>query len=215
MLSDLSQEFSEEMPHPSIFPSPSFDSIRDVNTDGISVQQYSLNTHLGTHLDAPRHFVPDGQTIHELALDRVAGTGVVLNVTKELPEEITITDVEEATGEIRENDIVVLSTGWEEKYGTEEYEPHPWITTELAKWFVDRNIKLLAVDVLTPDIPWSHRPEDWNEFPVHKELLGNDVLVAENLGNLTHLTGRRIDVFGFPMKILNGDGAPARFVAQY
>lgn len=214
MLSDLSQGFSEEMPHSSKFPSPTFEPIRTVDDDGINVQQYSLNTHLGTHLDAPRHFVPGGQTIDDISLDRVSGSGVILDVTKESPEAVTVSDVEAAPGEVREDDIVVLSTGWEEKYGTPEYEPHPWMTPELAEWFVETGVKLVALDVLTPDIPWSHRPEGWNSFPVHRELLGNGVLVAENLGNLTPLTGRRLDVFGFPIKILGGDGAPARFVAR-
>jgi kynurenine formamidase len=214
MLVDLSQEFSEEMPYSSKFPAPTIEPIRDVETDGINVQQYSANTHLGTHLDAPRHFVPDGSTIEELSLDRVSGTGVVMDVAKESPEAITIADVKESSNTVREDDIVVLYTGWEDKYGTEVYEPHPWITVDLAEWFVDRGINLLALDVLTPDIPWSHRPDDWNEFPVHRELLGNGVLVAENLGNLSSLTGERVDVSGLPIKIRGADGAPARFVAK-
>jgi kynurenine formamidase len=214
MLIDLSQEFSEQMPYSSKFPAPSLEPIRDVKADGINVQQYSANTHLGTHLDAPRHFVPDGQTIEQLSLDRVSGTGVVVDVVKKSPEAITVADVEASSNTIREDDIVILYTGWGEKYGTEQYEPHPWITTDLAEWFVDRDINLVALDVLTPDIPWSHRPDDWNEFPVHRELLSNEVLVAENLGNLAEIAEQRVDVFGFPIKISGADGAPARFVAK-
>jgi kynurenine formamidase len=214
MLIDLSQEFSEQMPYSSKFPAPSIEPIRDVEADGINVQQYSSNTHLGTHLDAPRHFVPDGHTIEQLSLDRVSGTGVIIDVVKTSPEAITVADVEASSNTVREDDIVLLYTGWGEKYGTEQYEPHPWITTDLAKWFVDRDINLVALDVLTPDIPWSHRPDDWDEFPVHRELLNNEVLIAENLGNLARLAEQRVDVFGFPIKISGADGAPARFVAK-
>jgi kynurenine formamidase len=214
MLIDLSQYISESMPYSSNFPAPCIDEIRNVDEDGINIQQYCLNTHLGTHLDAPRHFIPDGKTIDKVDLDRVSGTAVVLDVTKHSPQPITVKDVKQATCTVCKSDIVLLYTGWSEKYGSEEYEPHPWMTVDLAQWFVEKGVNLVALDVITPDIPWSHRPDDWSDFPVHRELLGNDVLVAENLANMESITGRRVEVYGYPIKISGGDGAPVRFVAK-
>lgn len=211
---DLTQPFSGEMPHAASMPKPTFETLRYVEKDGVNVQKYSAPTHVGTHVDAPRHFIEDGRCIDELSLDRFAGEAVVLDVSKERPEEVTVEDVESAVGEVRADDIVLLYTGWEEKYGTPEYDPHPWLSVDLASWFVDREVKLVGVDNITPDIPLPHRPDGWTEFPVHRTLLEAEVLVAEHLTNLGPHTGQRLDVQAFPLKIVGGDGAPTRFVAR-
>lgn len=211
---DFSQPFSGDMPHSEELPTPSFGKLRDVAEDGVNIQSYTATTHVGTHVDAPRHFVEGGATIDELPLDRFAGEGVVLDIPTEEPRAITVGDVEEATGSVQQGDIVLLSTGWEDRYGTDLYDPHPWFSLDLAEWFVDRGVDLVGVDTITPDIPGPHRPEGWVEFPIHRKLLGNGVLIAEHLGNLADHTGERMEILGFPTKIRGGDGAPARFVGR-
>ncbi|QLG60296.1 cyclase family protein [Halorarum salinum] len=211
---DLSQPFSEDMPHPASMPSPEFSPVRDVDDDGINVQKYQLITHVGTHVDAPYHFIPDGKKIDEISLEKMNGQAIVIDIPKRSPEEITVDDVKSKDAEIRENDIVILNTGWHSKYGDEDYEPHPWLNTEVAEWFVEKKINMLCMDVLTPDLPWSLREEGWNEFPVHQTLLENEVLIAENLGNLDEVGDERIELFGSPIEIQGGDGSPARFVAR-
>lgn len=211
---DLSQLFHEAMPHAAVHPAPAFETVSDVETDGIGVTQFTAVTHVGTHVDAPRHFVPGGATIDDLPLDRFAGEGVVVDVRCERPREIGVEDVRDAPGEVRDGDVVVLYTGWAEKYGTDAYDPHPWLSPELATWFVERDVKLVGVDTITPDIPVPHRPEGWMAYPVHRELLGNGVLVAEHLGNLAPVAGRRLELVGFPVKVRDGDGAQARFAAR-
>ena len=211
---DLSQPFSGDMPHATSLPAPEFETIKRVESERINIQRYSVPTHVGTHVDAPRHFVDGGKTIDELPLDRFAGEAIVLDVSKEEATEVTVDDVESADGTVREDDIVLLYTGWHEKYGTDEYDPHPWLSVDLAEWFVDRGVKLVGVDNITPDIPGPQRPDGWMEFPVHRTLLGAEVLIAEHLTNLAPHTGERLEVQGFPVKIAGGDGAPARFVGK-
>lgn len=211
---DLSQPFSGDMPYSSVLPKPEFETLRHVEEDRVNIQYYCVPTHVGTHVDAPKHFIEGGESIDEIPLDRWMGEGVILDVSKEEPEEITVADVEVAEGDVRADDMVLLYTGWEEKWGTDEYEPHPWLSTDLAGWFVDRGIKFLGVDNITPDIPGSHRPDEYIEYPVHRELLGNDVLIGEHLRNLAPHTGERLEIQALPVKIHGGDGAPARIVAK-
>lgn len=211
---DLTQLFSDEMPHGGTLPEPSFETVKDVAEDGINIQYYQVPTHVGTHVDAPRHLIKGGATIDELPLDRFAGEGVILDVSVDEPRAITVGDVKAASGEVQEDDVVLLYTGWEEKFGTPAYDPHPWFSVDLAEWFVDRGVKLVGADIITPDLPVPNRPAGWIEYPVHRTLLGEDVLIAEHLGNLASHTGKRAEIQGFPVKIDGGDGAPARFVAR-
>jgi len=214
MWHDLSQPFHGEMPHSAALPAPEFETVRDVATDRINVQYYSVPTHIGTHVDAPLHFVEGGRAIDEFPLERFAGETVVLDVSQDEPSEITLEEVEAAAGEVRPDDIVLLHTGWGEKYGTEEYDSHPWLAEEVAEYFADIGPKLVGLDAVTPDIPVPMRPEGWLEFPVHRTMLGAEVLIAEHIANLEPFLGERVEVVGLPMRIQGGDGAPARFAVR-
>lgn len=214
MWRDLSQPFHEEMPHSVALPAPEFETVSTISEDSSHVTYYSAPTHVGTHVDAPRHFVKDGETIDELALNRFAGEAIVLDVGTDEPREITADDLAAASSEVRDGDILLLSTGWEDRYGDPSYDPHPWLSVDAAEKIVDWNVSLVGMDVITPDLPGPYRDDDYDKFPVHQTLLGNDVLVAEHLANLRRLRGHRVEVVGFPHKIRDGDGAPARFVAR-
>lgn len=211
---DFSQEFSGDMPHPPSIPAPEFETLRDVATDDINVQRYAVATHVGTHVDAPIHFVEGGATIDDLPLERFAGDAIILDVSVDEPEAITVDRVTAAEGTVQQGDIVLLHTGWGEKFGSEAYASHPWLSVELADWFVERGVSFVGMDVLTPDIPGPRRPDGWTEFPVHRTLLGEGILIAENLTNLGPYTGQRVPIQGFPINIRGGDGAPARFVGR-
>lgn len=212
---DLSQEFYEEMPHSSVHPSPSFDTLSCVEDDGLNVTQFTAVTHVCTHIDAPLHFVEDGATIDELDLYRFAGDGVVVDVSRDDATEITLEQFMDAPGEVHEDDIVLVYTGWCHHYGDENYDPHPWLSVELAEWLVERDVSLVGLDTITPDLPSPFREEGWMEYPVHRTLLENDVLIAEHLGGLEVVAGDRLEIYAFPLKIRGGDGAQARFVARY
>jgi kynurenine formamidase len=211
---DLSQEFYEGMPHSTVHPSPSFETLSCVEEDVLNVQQFTAVTHVGTHVDAPMHFVPGGATVDELPLETFAGDGVVVDVSREEPTEVTVEQFENAPGEVREGDIVLVYTGWCHRYGETDYDPHPWLSADLATWLVERDVSLVGLDVITPDLPSPFREEGWSAYPVHRTLLENDVLIAEHLGGLDALAGERVEIYAFPVKIRGGDGAQARFVAR-
>lgn len=211
---DLTQPFYEEMPRSQVHPDPSFETLSCVEEDAFNATQFTAVTHIGTHIDAPLHFVPGGTTIDEVPLDRFAGEGVVVDVSRDEATEITLEQFEAAPGEVRSDDIVLVYTGWCHRYGDEDYDPHPWLSAELAEWLVDRDVGMVALDTITPDIPSPFREEGWDDYPVHRTLLENDVLIAEHLGGLDAVAGERLEVYAFPLKIRDGDGAQARFVGR-
>jgi len=69
------------------------------------------------------------------------------------------------------------------------------------------------VDTPSPDRPRATRPDGWDDYPIHRTLLSEGVLIAEHLRIPRSLVGARPTVFGFPLALAGGDGAPARFVA--
>lgn len=209
---DLSHPFYEGMNCLSFLPPPRIRTVKDVERDPLNVMEYTFVTHLGTHVDAPRHFVRGGETVDQLALDRLTGPGAVVAVPRRAPEPITAADLEAAGRHVRPGDLLLIHTGWSEKFGTPDYDLHPYLAADAAEWILERRVKFVGVDLVTPDTPVALRPPGFN-WPIHRRLLGAGVLIAENLCQLEPLAGRRAQVVAAPIKIAGGDGAPARILA--
>lgn len=172
-----------------------------------------LGTHTGTHCDAPRHFVPRGATVDSLSLDVLIGPARVLDFTYAKPfQEICVSDFEaQVKGPCPER--LVMRFDWSENWGDMRYySDHPFISERAAEWLIRRGVKLLAMDTPMPDNPANGRDSE-NDSPVHKILLGNDVVLVEYLCNLQELRTSAIDIIVLPLKIADGDGSPVRCVA--
>jgi len=172
-----------------------------------------LGTHTGTHIDAPRHFVDGGATVDVIPLEKMNGPCLMLDFT-ELPDRAAI-DLgmleEKAAGASVER--VLLRFDGDKRLGTMSYyEEQPWLTDEAAQWLVDKGCTLLGLDVAMPDNPENGRGSD-NDSPVHKILLGNQVVILEYLVNLAAIRRSKFDIVVAPLKIREGDGAPARCFA--
>ena len=208
---DLAQPLYEGMscPTPHGVPSFVFEELpASIEGGTISITKLAMGAHAGTHVDAARHFFPGGHTIDEYPLDRFAGPGVVLDVRREGIVPITAEDLEAASPRIRENDIVFLWVGYAALFGMPEYEEHPYLTPDAADYLVSKGVKMLGVDLMTPDAPSVERQPGF-DFPVHTRLLGDDVLIVENLGpGLELLAGKRAMLAALPLRIIGADGAP-------
>lgn len=214
MWQDLSQPFGPGMDHSTALASPRFDRERTVADDGAAVTRFDAPTHAGTHVDAPAHVIKGGRTLDEVPLDAFAGEAVVLDVPREAACRLEPEDLREGGGgRVREGDVVLVHTGWGSNQGTEAYLEYPWLSAAAADWLIDRGVKLLGTDTLSPDEPRALRSGGGDPYPVHRRLLEAGVPIAENL-RLAAVAGERVELVGFPLRIEGGDGAPARFVAR-
>ncbi len=182
------------------------------NTNMMAIR---ISSHTGTHVDAPIHVIDGLRTIDQLGADRFVGPGVALAVRKGPQETITAADLEAASrGIVRSGDMVLLHTGWDERFGQDAYlADYPDVAMDAADWLLDQGVRMLALDMLSPDLPPNRRTPT-HGLPVHKRLLGNDVLIAENLTGIGAVAGHRLRVYALPLKIDGGDGAPARISVE-
>ena len=153
--------------------------------------------HTGTHIDAPMHLTNDIRTIDEFPLDSFCGRGVLLDVRGEK----TISMKPAYREMINEQNIVLLFTGFDKVYFEEEYfTQHPVVGDDLASFLLSRKIKMLGMDMPSPDC---------SPYTLHKELLRNGIFVLENLTNLQSLIGApNFEVMALPLKL----SAEASFV---
>jgi kynurenine formamidase len=181
----------------------------------ILVTEFHLASHVGTHIDAPKHFDPEGSPVDELDLGSFTGEAVLLET--ETPAATPI-DVESLLGSgptVQPGDILLVKTGWSRYYSVSQeatYREHPYFDAAAVEVLERLGISMLAVDVMSPDAPVSRRTDGF-DFPVHQRLLGAGTLIAENLRFGDAAPGN-YQVWAFPLSIKGGDGAPVRFIAQ-
>lgn len=185
--------------------------------------------HGGTHVDAPIHFSKGKQTLDQIPIEHMIGTGVRIDITEQCARDrdyrMTTSDLErwEAEhGRIRDHAIVLLSTGYARFWpGRKDYLGtdlrgqegvralhFPGLHPEAATWLVrERRVKAVGIDTASIDYGQS------TKFETHVTLLSQNVPVFENLSNLHDLPARGFDVIALPMKIAGGTGGPLRIIA--
>jgi kynurenine formamidase len=164
--------------------------------------------HAGTHVDAARHFYPDGATIDQYPIERFACRTTALDVRRGSAEPLDVDELRTRDPGLEPGDGLLLWFGWAERYSEPAYYDHPFLTAEAADYLVERDINVLGVDTLTPDAPHGRRPARF-DFPVHARLLRADVLVMENLGpRLSTLIERWFLLTFAPLRLEDGDASP-------
>jgi kynurenine formamidase len=138
---------------------------------------------------------------------------VIVPVARGGGEPIPAADFDASPEPVHPGDIVVLSTGWGVKFDGPEYDMHPYLSEDAARWLVARQVKMLAVDMITVDMPTSLRPTPFT-YPIHHILLENNVLIIENIADVRGIAGRRVQLYAFPLSIRGSDAGQARVVAE-
>ena len=193
-----------------------------VKADYWQSAEATLSCHTGCHVESALHVFEDGEPIDAVALDRVIGSAVVLDVTPVDARALVDTDalaaaeaaLHDAGEAIGPGDIVLLRTDWAQRaIGTPAYFPRsPALTEDAARWLVDRAPKCVGCDFFEEpaarDPGWA--PED---FVVHRALLGAGIVLVEGLVNLAALPPR-CTFFAPFYKLAGIDSAPARAFAQ-
>jgi arylformamidase len=221
---DLSHTIHDEI---QIYPGDPLPSIKSGLThekDYCHVDVLTLGSHTGTHIDAPYHFLKAGKKIDELPARRFVGRGVLVDVSAKSDRElIEAGDIEPYENEIAKGDFVILKTGRDKFFGTSKYYLHPYLSAEGAQFLLKMGVSLVGTDALNVD-PTYHDSRDCDPsaialpdeeeygYPVHDILLGNDILIVENLCNLDQIKPVKGMYSFLPLKLKGSDGSPIRAV---
>jgi arylformamidase len=169
---------------------------RSHETDGYAVTEICLGSHSGTHVDAPRHFFPGGLTLDRYPLERLVGPALLVDCSQEAPhaaiEGPFLAECLGAHDPLPPGGIVLVRTGGS------------LFTIEAAQLLVDLDVGMLGTDSPSPDA---------DPYPVHTLLLGQGILLLENLCGLEHIDPGPLTCACLPLSLAGSDAAPARVVA--
>ena len=160
----------------------------------------------GTYLDTPFHRFENGLDLSQLLLSRLADlNGVIIRVDGQQVKAVDETYFE---GLEVQGKAVLVHTGWDQFWRTDEYfENHPYLTEAAAHYLVRAGAVLVGID--------SHNIDNTagNTRPVHTALLQNEITIVEHLCNLQQVPASGFTFSAIPPKIKGLGTFPVRAFA--
>jgi arylformamidase len=171
--------------------------VMDVERGDIcTVSALKMGTHTGTHIDAPNHFLRGGAGVDEIALEKLIGPARVIEIKD--PVAVKAEELRLHNLGIRER-LLFKTSNSERCWKTSEFIPDfVSIAEDAASYLASVNTLSVGIDYLSAGSPETHRA-----------LLGAGVVIIEGL-NLAGISPGDCELLCLPLKILGGDGAPAR-----
>lgn len=169
-----------------------------------NVSRLVMGTHTGTHVDAPRHFFDGAMSVDALPLDLLLGRARVVEISKRGG----IGEEELAAAGLREDIRVLLKTSNSALWNGEGFhEEYTHLTEAGAKYLVDQGVKVIGIDYLSV--------EQFKKAgaPAHHALLSQGVVIIEGL-NLSEADAGMYEMYCLPLRVVGGDGAPARVILK-
>ncbi|WP_164689493.1 cyclase family protein [Herpetosiphon llansteffanensis] len=181
----------------------------DMNKGDIcNVTRLNTGVHIGTHVDAPLHFINNDLAVESLELDHFIGDCYVVELTGTGP----ITGEELAAANVPSDCSRLLLKTSNSAFWQEEplrfHRDFRALDSSAARWVIEHDLRLIAIDYLSIE---PFEAESGN--PTHCILLGGRVGILEGI-NLTEVEPGAYNLICLPLKILGSDGAPARAVLQ-
>jgi kynurenine formamidase len=184
--------------------SPVIGPVAFIVPDGYRETHIELDSHLGTHIDAPAHMLEEGKFLDDFPVDQFIGKAIVVSVPQ-LTKQVEKSLLEERTDDLRMADYVLFKTGWSEKWGTDAYfRSFPILSDEALAFLLTFNLKGIGLDAISVD------PVDSTEYPVHYALFRKGLLIVENLKFPTGFAADSGEFFCLPLNFVQADGAPVR-----
>lgn len=208
---DLTLSISNKLPTFPGSPQPQFINWSKIKTDGYNLELLFLSSHSGTHIDAPYHFIKNGNRIDQIPVSRLVCDAILIKLKKGPNQPITKKDIikfENQHGKISERSTVIFATSWYKNLGKKSYfKKNPGLESSAAKYLVSKKINLVGIDSPSIDLGSNTR------FSAHQIFSKNNILIVENLSRLEKISNIHFKLVVLPLKLKGATGSPVRAIA--
>jgi arylformamidase len=175
--------------------------------DPVTMSQMSLISHVGTHIDAPLHFIAGGTTIDMMPLEIGIGPAIVIEI--EDRESVKLDEVKRCR--VKKGDRVLFKTiNSSRAYETDDFvRDYVYITPEVAQYLGSKKVSLVGLDYIS--VGSIKQPSTISE--THKKLLNQGVWILEGL-NLKGVKAGHYQLVCLPLKLEKGDAGLARAILK-
>ncbi len=182
-------------------PPVTVDTVKAIaHGDSSNVSLLHMGTHTATHVDAPRHFIPGAPGIDSLQPELLVGPARLFQLTEVQRIDRNLLEALDLNGITRlllgtRNSALLKQGEFNRDYAS--------MTADAASYLVNRGVKLVGIDYLSVE---EYQKEG---RPTHHILLGAGIAIIEGL-DLTGVPPGDYELLCLPLKLKDGDGAPAR-----
>ena len=176
---------------------------------------FTLNTHIGTHIDAPRHFYADGAAVSDIELERIVmREAVVLDVSHKVAGQgVTANDLDRTRVRPAPGQIAVIKTLWTDRaFGKPEF----WNNTihlepSVGEWIELHGVSAVAMDCFPEKPFWLMTLTPAERGANHKRWLKAGIPMIQMLTALDRIAPK-FTLVALPLNLQGMDGAPARVI---
>ena len=169
----------------------------------VTMSMLEIISHTGTHIDAPRHFIPGGSTISDMPLDATIGPARVLEIKD--PEKIKVAELKKHG--IKKGDRILCKTRNSPGcYDAPKFvDDYVYLDIEAALYLADKQIRLFGLDCITiGDIK-----NEESVIKTHQALLSAGIYILEDCA-LDQVPPGEYELICLPILMYKGDAAPCR-----
>jgi arylformamidase len=172
--------------------------------DDANVTVLHFSAHTGTHIDAPLHFLKNGNDVSAIELNRLIGNVKIIQI--ENKKEITVEELKSFDINHGDNIFFKTSNSQNELLKFPFTENFVYLSSAAAVFLRDKGVTIVGIDYLS--VSGMNNAKE-----VHTTLLKNNILIIEGLV-LKDITPGEYEMICLPLKIKNADGAPARVIIR-
>lgn len=162
----------------------------------------SFGTHTGTHVDSPRHVFDDGVGVDQMDLGSFIGKCKVFDFSQ-AKKLVSLEDIK--TKNIEAGDRILLKTSNSARGFDSFYDDYVYLSGDAADYLAKMQVKLVGIDY------FSIKKRGGDDHRPHTSLLEKEIAIIEGI-NLREVSDGEYFLSAAPLKITQGDGAPARAV---
>lgn len=161
-----------------------------------------MGTHTGTHVDAPRHALPDGASLDQISLETFVGSCRVLDFTKSVGS-VSVSDLKNAG--VKKGERILAKTQ-NSLIGFEKFrDDYIFLSGDGADYLAELGITLFGIDY------FSVKQRGSNDHRPHTSLLAKNIPIIEGI-DLSKVPAGEYNLFCLPLKFTGVEGGPARVI---
>ncbi len=168
------------------------------------VSKLELSAHTGTHLDFPAHFFAGAGTVEQYPVEKFILAAQVVSLAD--PVAVRRSDLEGKP--IKEGRALLFKTvnSVSGLLNRGSFSPeYVYLTEDAAGFCIEKKAPLVGLDYLSVE------KYGKSDYPVHRKLLAEGILILENI-DLKPVPEGDYLLFCFPLKIARGEASPVRAV---
>lgn len=185
--------------------------IRQISTIGVDGADCNVTTmfstvHFGTHLDAPRHFIADGDTVDQLDLDLLMGEVYVLDIAQ-TGGDITAADLVRVPAGVKRLLVRTANSVMGYLGDTVFHTDYRGLMPDAAAELVRRGIRLVGTDYYSVGAMRE-------SYAVHTTFLAQKGAIALEAVLLADVTEGWYDMICLPVLMAGKEGAACRVILR-